>query len=167
MGCKLGKNVQIYNLKFTQTFILTSFFEKYFSAICDFDLTWFSSLLEAKWKLIRLDYYGTTTNSKTQNFGQLKQWNCSDHPCPSLKDPVCSGEADFAIHVRRLYPRLYFMSPSERTLCFLFLWFGQGWAVGRGEQPNPNVDAQLGSLSTECPDQTKAGREMQGFIYIH
>ncbi len=71
-----------------------------------------------------------------------------------------------AIHVGHFYPGQYFISPSERTFRFLFLWFGPGWAVGRGEQPNPNVDAQLGRLSTECPDQTKAGREIQPFIYI-
>lgn len=71
-----------------------------------------------------------------------------------------------AIHIGHFYPGQYFISPSERTFRFLFLWFGPGRAVGRGEQPNPNVDAQLGRLSTECPDQTKAGREIQPFIYI-
>lgn len=71
-----------------------------------------------------------------------------------------------AIHVGHFYPGRYFISPSERTFCFLFLWFGPRRAVGRGEQPNPNVDAQLGRLSTECPDQTKAGKRNRANLFI-
>lgn len=63
--------------------------------------------------------------------------------------------------------RQYCQSSSEKTFRFLFLWFGAGRAVGEEEQPNPDVDAQIGRLSVECPDQTKAGREIQPFIYIH
>lgn len=89
-------------------------------------------------------------------------------PCLSFKGLLFVVEGlNVAIHVGHFYPGQYFISPSERTFCFLFLWFGPGWAVGRGEQPNPNVDAQLGRHSTECPDQTKAEREIQPFIYIH
>lgn len=88
-------------------------------------------------------------------------------PCLSFKGLLLLVEGlNVAIHIGHFYPGQYFISRSERTFRFLFLWFGPGWAVGRGEQPNPNVDEQLGRLSAECPDQTKAGREIQPFIYI-
>lgn len=71
-----------------------------------------------------------------------------------------------AIHVGHFYPGQYFIRPSERTFCFLFLWFGLGWAVGREEQPKPKCrcSAWQAPHGASWPDKS---RERNTAIYLY
>lgn len=109
-------------------------------------------------------------NCKTWGFGQQRRSkNNSYYHTSLLQRPfVCSGATECCHSPSAIFTQDNILWALQRGPFASFsCGLAQAELSGEGNSQNPNVDAQLGRLSMECPDQTKAGREIQPFIYIH